>query len=150
MYSLQMRQFASVKLKAANRKIPQACYSWIINYHSYLSLLSWSHTHISLHYWILFISIYWKVCVCLYIKNVFPILSQHYMVYIYVFVDRYLSIPNILSAAISHECTMLHPGYGFLSENASFVDMCREQGINFIGPDVCFSPIFLHQCSFFY
>lgn len=49
--------------------------------------------------------------------------------------QSYLLIPNILSAAISHGCTMLHPGYGFLSENASFVDMCREHGINFIGPD---------------
>lgn len=33
---------------------------------------------------------------------------------------------------------MLHPGYGFLSENANFVDMCREHGINFIGPNVSF------------
>ena len=47
-------------------------------------------------------------------------------------------IPNVLSAAISRDCTMLHPGYGFLSENAVFVDMCREHGINFIGPNVSF------------
>lgn len=45
-------------------------------------------------------------------------------------------IPNVLSAAISRGCTMLHPGYGFLSENAVFVEMCREHGINFIGPNV--------------
>lgn len=45
-------------------------------------------------------------------------------------------IPNVLSAAISHGCTMLHPGYGFLAENATFVEMCREHGINFIGPNV--------------
>ena len=45
-------------------------------------------------------------------------------------------IPNVLSAAISRGCTMLHPGYGFLAENAVFVEMCREHRINFIGPNV--------------
>lgn len=45
-------------------------------------------------------------------------------------------ITNVLSAAISRGCTMLHPGYGFLAENAVFVEMCREHGINFIGPNV--------------
>lgn len=52
------------------------------------------------------------------------------------FLSRYLLIPNVLAAAISRQCTMLHPGYGFLAENAVFVDMCREHGINFIGPNV--------------
>jgi acetyl-CoA carboxylase biotin carboxylase subunit len=45
-------------------------------------------------------------------------------------------IQNVLSAAISRGCTLLHPGYGFLAENAVFVEMCREHGINFIGPNV--------------
>ena len=49
---------------------------------------------------------------------------------------RYLLIQNVLSAAISRKCTMLHPGYGFLAENAVFVEMCREHRINFIGPNV--------------
>ncbi|CAI0387204.1 unnamed protein product [Linum tenue] len=49
--------------------------------------------------------------------------------------QSYLVIPNVLSAAISRGCTMLHPGYGFLAENATFVEMCREHGINFIGPN---------------
>ncbi|EOA19087.1 hypothetical protein CARUB_v10007754mg [Capsella rubella] len=49
--------------------------------------------------------------------------------------QSYLVIPNVLSAAISRGCTMLHPGYGFLSENALFVEMCRDHGINFIGPN---------------
>ncbi|KAB1212049.1 Biotin carboxylase 1, chloroplastic [Morella rubra] len=49
--------------------------------------------------------------------------------------QSYLVIPNVLSAAISRKCTMLHPGYGFLAENAVFVEMCREHGINFIGPN---------------
>ncbi|KAL8100613.1 biotin carboxylase 1, chloroplastic [Apium graveolens] len=49
--------------------------------------------------------------------------------------QSYLVVQNVLSAAISRGCTMLHPGYGFLSENANFVEMCREHGINFIGPN---------------
>ncbi|KAL5563664.1 hypothetical protein UlMin_033411 [Ulmus minor] len=49
--------------------------------------------------------------------------------------ELYLDIPNVLSAAISHGCTMLHPGYGLLAENVLFVEMCREHGISFIGPN---------------
>ncbi|KAL5539313.1 hypothetical protein UlMin_045408 [Ulmus minor] len=49
--------------------------------------------------------------------------------------ESYLDIPNVLSAAISHGCTMLHPGYGLLAENVLFVEMCREHGISFIGPN---------------
>ncbi|CAJ2676363.1 unnamed protein product [Trifolium pratense] len=49
--------------------------------------------------------------------------------------QSYLVIPNILAAASGRNCTMLHPGYGFLAENAVFVEMCREHGINFIGPN---------------
>ena len=52
------------------------------------------------------------------------------------FAPSYLVIPNIVSAAVTRGCTMLHPGYGFLSENATFVDICRDHGINFIGPNV--------------
>ncbi|CAL9133835.1 unnamed protein product [Musa textilis] len=49
--------------------------------------------------------------------------------------QSYLFIPNVLSAAVSCKCSMLHPGYGFLTENAGFVDICKEHGINFIGPN---------------
>uniref|UniRef100_A0A0D6QUQ2 Biotin carboxylase n=2 Tax=Spermatophyta TaxID=58024 RepID=A0A0D6QUQ2_ARACU len=49
--------------------------------------------------------------------------------------QSYLVQANILSAALTRGCTMLHPGYGFLSENASFVSVCRDHGINFIGPN---------------
>ncbi|KAJ4829695.1 hypothetical protein Tsubulata_023616 [Turnera subulata] len=49
--------------------------------------------------------------------------------------QSYLVGNNVLAAALSHRCTMMHPGYGFLSENADFVEMCREHGINFIGPN---------------
>ncbi|KAK6925914.1 Carbamoyl-phosphate synthetase large subunit-like, ATP-binding domain, partial [Dillenia turbinata] len=47
----------------------------------------------------------------------------------------FLVIPYVLSAGISCKCTILHPGYVFLAENATFVEMCREHGINFIGPN---------------
>lgn len=49
--------------------------------------------------------------------------------------QSYLLIHNVLSAAVSRGCTMLHPGYGFLAENALFVEMCNDHGINFIGPN---------------
>ena len=47
-----------------------------------------------------------------------------------------MNIPNIVAAAVSHNCTMLHPGYGFLAENATFVEICGDHGLNFIGPKV--------------
>ena len=48
--------------------------------------------------------------------------------------ESYLSIPTIISAAISRGADAIHPGYGFLSENATFVDICNDHGIEFIGP----------------
>ena len=47
----------------------------------------------------------------------------------------YLSIPGIISAAEVVDVDAIHPGYGFLSENAEFAQTCREHGIEFIGPD---------------
>ena len=41
---------------------------------------------------------------------------------------------HILSIAQQAGCTLIHPGYGFLSENASFAQACKEQGLIFIGP----------------
>lgn len=49
--------------------------------------------------------------------------------------DSYLNIPNILSACILTGCDAIHPGFGFLSENADFARMCKECSIIFIGPD---------------
>jgi len=47
--------------------------------------------------------------------------------------DSYLSIPNIISAAELTNADAIHPGYGFLSENAEFSSVCRDYGIKFIG-----------------
>jgi acetyl-CoA carboxylase, biotin carboxylase subunit len=48
--------------------------------------------------------------------------------------DSYLNIPSILSAATITGADAIHPGYGFLSENARFVDMVEAHGLTFIGP----------------
>ncbi len=48
--------------------------------------------------------------------------------------DSYLSIPAILSAAAISNADAIHPGYGFLSENADFATMVEEHGFTFIGP----------------
>jgi acetyl-CoA carboxylase biotin carboxylase subunit len=48
--------------------------------------------------------------------------------------DSYLNIPAIISAAEVTSADAIHPGYGFLSENAKFADIVTEHGINFIGP----------------
>jgi acetyl-CoA carboxylase biotin carboxylase subunit len=48
----------------------------------------------------------------------------------------YLSIPGIISAAEIANVDAVHPGYGFLSENAHFAEVCRANNIEFIGPDV--------------
>ncbi len=48
--------------------------------------------------------------------------------------DSYLSIQSILSAATISHADAIHPGYGFLSENADFASMVEEHGIAFIGP----------------
>ncbi len=47
--------------------------------------------------------------------------------------DSYLSIPNIIAAAEITNSDAIHPGYGFLSENARFSAICHENGIKFIG-----------------
>lgn len=48
----------------------------------------------------------------------------------------YLNIKNIISAAELTGVDAIHPGYGFLSENASFAEICESCGITFIGPSV--------------
>jgi acetyl-CoA carboxylase, biotin carboxylase subunit len=48
--------------------------------------------------------------------------------------NSYLNIPNVLAAAEISGADAIHPGFGFLSENASFAKMVEEHGIKFIGP----------------
>jgi acetyl-CoA carboxylase, biotin carboxylase subunit len=46
----------------------------------------------------------------------------------------YLDITKIIDAAKKLDCNLIHPGYGFLSENQNFTKICRREGITFIGP----------------
>lgn len=48
--------------------------------------------------------------------------------------DSYLNIPSIMAAAEITNADAIHPGYGFLAENADFAEICNEYGIKFIGP----------------
>ncbi len=48
--------------------------------------------------------------------------------------DSYLNVDAILTVAQATGCDAIHPGYGFLSENADFADACARAGISFIGP----------------
>jgi len=50
--------------------------------------------------------------------------------------ESYLHIPSIISAAEISDCDAIFPGYGFLSENQNFVEICTHHGIKFIGPTV--------------
>lgn len=50
--------------------------------------------------------------------------------------DSYLNITAIMSAAVSTGADGIHPGYGFLSENSTFAEICDQCGVTFIGPTV--------------
>lgn len=55
--------------------------------------------------------------------------------------DSYLNMENIISATVISCADAIHPGFGFLSENARFAEMCRQCHITFIGP----SPELIHK-----
>src|SRR5580693_4733058 len=48
--------------------------------------------------------------------------------------QSYLNIPHVISAAEITDVDAIHPGYGFLSENANFAEVCEASHITFIGP----------------
>ncbi len=48
--------------------------------------------------------------------------------------ESYLSIPKIMAAVEITNADAVHPGYGFLAENADFAEVCQEYGVKFIGP----------------
>lgn len=50
--------------------------------------------------------------------------------------DSYLNIASVMAAAVATQVDAIHPGYGFLSENPAFAEICGSCGITFIGPSV--------------
>ena len=48
--------------------------------------------------------------------------------------DTYLDMDKVIAAARAHRCAALHPGWGFLAENALFAARCASEGVRFIGP----------------
>src|SRR6478736_2390165 len=49
--------------------------------------------------------------------------------------ESYLNIPRIIAAAQITNADAIHPGYGFLAENAQFAEICQDSGFTFIGPE---------------
>ena len=59
--------------------------------------------------------------------------------------DSYLKISNIISAAEIGDVDAIHPGYGFLAENAHFAEICQNCNITFIGPTPDLSLIHISE-----
>lgn len=59
--------------------------------------------------------------------------------------DSYLNGQKIIQVALKTHCEAIHPGYGFLSENAAFANACQQHGLQFIGP--CAKAIELMGCK---
>lgn len=59
----------------------------------------------------------------------------------------YLDIAAIIAAAIRTNCTLIHPGYGFLSESSAFARACEQAGVTFIGPSASILEVFGDKAS---
>ncbi|MFN4090265.1 MAG: biotin carboxylase N-terminal domain-containing protein, partial [Alphaproteobacteria bacterium] len=57
-------------------------------------------------------------------------------------VPAYLDGERIIALAREADCDAIHPGYGFLAENATFAERCREAGLTFVGPDTSTLDLF--------
>ena len=57
-------------------------------------------------------------------------------------IEAYLNIENIIAIAKEHGVDAIHPGYGFLSENANLAAACVDSNISFIGPDADILSLF--------
>ncbi len=62
-------------------------------------------------------------------------------------VETYLDMDQILTVASETSCTAVHPGYGFLSENAEFAQQCADRGLTFIGPQVAILKVLGDKAS---
>ncbi|MXP22098.1 DUF2118 domain-containing protein [Gordonia sp. HNM0687] len=60
-------------------------------------------------------------------------------------VAAYLDLRQIIAAAIATDCTLLHPGYGFLAENPELARACADHGIGFVGPTAKTLELFGHK-----
>jgi acetyl-CoA carboxylase biotin carboxylase subunit len=60
--------------------------------------------------------------------------------------QSYLSMENILSATLTSGADAIHPGFGFLSENSRFAELCEKCGIIFIGPSSSVTFFFSISC----
>ena len=61
--------------------------------------------------------------------------------------DSYLNIRAILQTALQYDCQAVHPGWGFLAENALFARLCEQQKTTFIGPPSDVISLNARQCA---
>ena len=62
-------------------------------------------------------------------------------------VDAYLNLDALITAATDNNCDCIHPGYGFVSENAELAARCADAGITFVGPSADVLTLFGNKVS---